>query len=278
MIVMQTNVRNNSNMTTDSNVLKMKTALEQALDNEEFVLYYQPQINVETAKVSGVEALVRWNHPKLGLISPDKFIAVAEKTDLMGRLGQWILKRACRQNQVWKNQGLPPLIISVNLSLFQLQDPNFRDMVKEVLEETKLPATSLELEITEAIILANPEMVHQTLLNLTQLGVYLSLDDFGSGYSCLNYLSKLPFGTLKIAQSCIKNLTKDYQNISLVSVILAVGKTLDIRVVAEGVETQQQLDILKNLHCPEMQGYFFSQPLTPDEVTQFFALSQSSTR
>ncbi|WP_009543303.1 putative bifunctional diguanylate cyclase/phosphodiesterase [Crocosphaera subtropica] len=265
-------------MTTDSNVLKMKTALEQALDNEEFVLYYQPQINVETAKVSGVEALVRWNHPKLGLISPDKFIAVAEKTDLMGRLGQWILKRACRQNQVWKNQGLPPLIISVNLSLFQLQDPNFRDMVKEVLEETKLPATSLELEITEAIILANPEMVHQTLLNLTQLGVYLSLDDFGSGYSCLNYLSKLPFGTLKIAQSCIKNLTKDYQNISLVSVILAVGKTLDIRVVAEGVETQQQLDILKNLHCPEMQGYFFSQPLTPDEVTQFFALSQSSTR
>ncbi|EAZ87955.1 putative bifunctional diguanylate cyclase/phosphodiesterase [Crocosphaera chwakensis] len=259
-------------MATESKILKMKTALEQALDNEEFVLYYQPQINLETAKVSGVEALVRWNHPQLGLISPDKFITVAEKTDLINRLGRWVLNRACRENQAWQNLGFPLMTISINLSPFQLQDPNFKDMVKQILEQSELPPTCLELEITEEAILAHPEMTHQTLVNLKQLGVYLSLDDFGSGYSCLNYLSRLPFGTVKIAQSCIKNLTNDYHNISLVSVILAVGKTLDIRVVAEGVETQQQLETLKNLHCREMQGYYFTQPLTSEEITKFFSL------
>ncbi len=227
-----------------TNLLKITTAVQKALDNEELVLYYQPQINLKTAQVSGVEALVRWNHPRLGLIPPDKFIPLAEHSNLMTQIGQWILNRVCRQNQMWQNQGLRPLTISVNLSPSQLKDPNFQDIVKDVLKETRISPNCLELEITEKAILAEPEIVHQTLLNLKQLGVYLSLDDFGSGYSSLSYLSQLPFETLKIAQSCINNMSENYQKISLVFIILAVGKTLDVRVVAEGVETQQQVDIM----------------------------------
>ncbi|MEA5510577.1 EAL domain-containing protein [Crocosphaera sp. UHCC 0190] len=254
------------------NLLTAKTELQKAIDHEEFVLYYQPQIKIETGELSGIEALVRWNHPDFGLISPDKFIPLAEQTYLIGSLGQWILNTACCQNQAWQNLGLPPLIISVNLSAYQLESPSLGKIVKKVLKETRLEPQWLEFEITEEAILSNPEMAHQALLDLKQIGVHLSLDDFGSGYSSLSYLSKFPFGTLKIAQSCIENLTEDYQAISLISVIISLGKMLDMRVIAEGVETQKQLDILRNLDCREVQGYLLSQPLTQEEATSFLAL------
>ncbi|MEA5537380.1 EAL domain-containing protein [Crocosphaera sp. XPORK-15E] len=255
-----------------SKLLKAKTALQQALEQEELILYYQPQIKIETGEVSGIEALVRWNHPNLGQISPQKFIPLAEQTDLILGIGKWILRQACYQNKAWQDRGLLAFPISVNLSPRQLEDPNFIKMVKQVLGETKLAPHWLELEITEKFLLNNPAMAHQVLHDLRELGVYLSMDDFGSGYSCLNHLPKFPFGTLKIAQSCIKELTETPESIAVIAAAIALGKSLDLRVVAEGVETQQQLDLLRNLDCLEMQGYLLSHPLTQQEATSFLSL------
>ena len=180
-----------------------KTDLKQALAYEQLVLYYQPQIKLETGEVSGIEAFVRWNHPQFGLLSPDKFIPLAEENNLMDALGQWVLTTACRQNKLWQDQGLSSLTMSANLSPSQVQNPNLRDLVSQALKTTRLAPRWLELEITEDAIFSDPEMTHQVLLNLKQLGVHLCLDDFGNGYSSVYYLSTLPFGTLKIAQSCL---------------------------------------------------------------------------
>lgn len=255
-----------------SKLLKAKTILRQALENNEFVLYYQPQIKIKTGEISGIEALVRWNHPNLGQILPQKFIPLAEQTDLIFEIGKWILKTACHQNKVWQDSGLPPFIMSVNLSPQQLENPNLVSIVKQVLEETNLAPHWLELELTEKALLANPDTVHQTLQNLQKLGIHLSMDDFGSGYSCLNNLAKFTFATLKIAQSCIKQLTDTSENLAVISAAIALGNSLDIRVVAEGVETQKQLELLENLNCQEMQGYLLSQPLKLEEATNFLSL------
>ncbi|MEA5509602.1 EAL domain-containing protein [Crocosphaera sp. UHCC 0190] len=255
-----------------SKLLKAKTILQQALQQEELILYYQPQIKIETGEVSGIEALVRWNHPNLGQIYPQRFIPLAEQTDLILGIGKWILRQACYQNKAWQDLGLPPFTISVNLSPRQLEHPNFVKMVEQILGETKLSPHWLELEITEKLLLNNPEIAHQVLHDLRELGVHLSMDDFGSGYSCLNHLPKFPFGTLKIAQSCIKELTETPESIAIIAAAIALGKSLDLRVVAEGVETQQQLDLLRNLDCLEMQGYLLSHPLTQQEATSFLSL------
>ncbi|CCQ49897.1 GGDEF [Crocosphaera watsonii WH 8502] len=188
------------NLTIDpkaSKLLKAKTALEEALKHQELELYCQPQIKIRTGEISGVEALIRWNHPELGQIKPQKFIPVAEQTDSIISIGEWVLRQACLQNRTWQDMGLPNLIMSVNLSPLQLKDTNFINLVESILGETKLAPQWLELEITEKAILANTEIAHQVLQNLRQLGIHLSMDDFGTGYSCLNHLPKFPLWHLK---------------------------------------------------------------------------------
>ncbi|MDJ0598869.1 MAG: EAL domain-containing protein [Crocosphaera sp.] len=268
-----------SHLTIDpkaSRLLKAKTALQKALSHQELELYYQPQIKIKTGEISGFEALVRWNHPELGKISPQKFIPVAEQTDSILLIGEWILKEACRQNKAWQDMGLPNFIMSVNLSPLQLKDPNFVNRVKQILKETQLAPHWLELEITEKAILANSELAHQVLQDLRQLGVHLSMDDFGTGYSCINHLPQFPFGTLKIAQSCIKELTEKPETIAIISAAIALGNSLDLRVIAEGVETQNQLDLLQDLNCREAQGYLLSYPLNYRDATRFLDLYRGS--
>ncbi|EAZ90016.1 EAL domain-containing protein [Crocosphaera chwakensis] len=259
-----------------SKLLKAKTALKQALNQQELELYYQPQIKIKTGEISGFEALVRWNHPDLGQINPQKFIPIAEQTDSILMIGEWILREACRQTKAWQDMGLPNFIISVNLSPLQIKDPNFVNIIKQILQETRLDSHWLELEITEKAILANSELSHQVLQALRQLGVHLSMDDFGTGYSCLNHLSKFPFSTLKISQSCIQELIDKPETIAIISAAIALGNSLDLRVIVEGVETHKQLDLLQHLGCREAQGYLLSQPLTNIEATQFLNLSQDS--
>ena len=265
------------NLTIDpkaSKLLKAKTALEEALKHQELELYYQPQIKIRTGEISGVEALIRWNHPELGQIKPQKFIPVAEQTDSIISIGEWVLRQACLQNRTWQDMGLPNLIMSVNLSPLQLKDTNFINLVESILGETKLAPQWLELEITDKAILANTEIAHQVLQNLRQLGIHLSMDDFGTGYSCLNHLPKFPFGTLKIAQSCVQEITEKPENIAIISAAIALGNSLDLRVIAEGVETNKQLKLLENLDCREAQGYLLSQPLNYQEATRFLEVYQ----
>ncbi|MGK7884811.1 MAG: EAL domain-containing protein [Crocosphaera sp.] len=264
-----------SHLTIDtkaSKLLKAKTALEEALKSQQLELYYQPQIKINTGEISGFEALIRWNHPELGQINPQKFIPVAEQTDLIISIGEWVLREACRQNSAWQDMGLPHLIMSVNLSPLQLKDPNFFNLVESILRETKLDPQWLELEITEKAILANTELAHKVLQNLRQLGIHLSMDDFGTGYSCINHLPKFPFGTLKIAQSCVQEITEKPENIAIISAAVALGNSLDLRVIAEGVETNKQLNLLENLDCREAQGYLLSQPLNYQKATQFLEI------
>ena len=265
------------NLTIDpkaSKLLKAKTALEEALKHQELELYYQPQIKIRTGEISGLEALIRWNHPELGQIKPQKFIPVAEQTDSIISIGEWVLRQACLQNRTWQDMGLPNLIMSVNLSPLQLKDTNFINLVESILGETKLAPQWLELEITEKAILANTEIAHQVLQNLRQLGIHLSMDDFGTGYSCLNHLPKFPFSTLKIAQSCVQGITEKPENIAIISAAIALGNSLDLRVIAEGVETNKQLKLLENLDCREAQGYLLSQPLNYQEATRFLEVYQ----
>ncbi|MDJ0511201.1 MAG: EAL domain-containing protein [Crocosphaera sp.] len=267
-----------SDLTIDpkaSKLLKAKSTLQQALDNHELELYYQPQMKIKTGEISGIEALVRWNHPKLGQINPIKFIPIAEQTNLMNLIGQWILTEACRQNKHWQDLGFSNFRVSVNLSPLQLKDPNFVTIIERVLRETKLAPCWLELEITEKVILNDLELTHQVLDKLQRLGINLCLDDFGIGYSCLTHLPNFPFRTLKIAQSCVKEIKNKPEKIAVVSAAVAVGNTLDLRVVAEGVETHQQLDLLQHLDCQEVQGYILSHPLDHIEATQFLDLYQS---
>ncbi len=259
----------------ESKLLKIKTTLQKAFEQEEFSLYYQPKFNLETEKISGLEALVRWNHPQLGLIPPDKFVPLAEQTELICSLGEWILKKACSQNLAWQNLGLPPITVSVNLSPDQLQDPNFVQVVRQVLKDTKLAPEWLELEVTENIFFTHPEMAHRTLLDLKQLGLNLCLDDFGSGSSSFNHLLKFPFDTIKVAQSCVQELSKDQKQFAVISAVLSLATNLKIRAVAEGVETEKQLNLLRNLDCQEIQGYLFSQPLTSKEATRFLFMHSS---
>jgi diguanylate cyclase (GGDEF)-like protein len=254
-------------------LFKAKNLLSQALTHQEFALYYQPQVNASSGEIHGMEALLRWKHPRFGAVSPSKFIPLAEETDLIIPIGKWVLKTACLQNQAWQKIGLPSLPVSVNLSPRQLHHPEIVKMVGEVLEETGLHPHWLELEITEAAIINNVELTGKVLREFHQLGVHISMDDFGIGCSSLGYLKQLPFHTLKIAQSFVRELKEDSQDTALLSALITLGRSLNLKVVAEGVETQQQVELLRSLHCEEMQGYRFSQPLQAEEAARFLALN-----
>lgn len=259
-------------LTTEASLLlNLESLLHQALERRQFSLDYQPQIHCKTGRITGMEALLRWEHPELGLIAPQKFLPLAQKTDVILHLTKWVLTAACQQNLSWQKDKLPPFPIAVNLSAREFQQPNLPEVVARVLNETGLDPQWLELELTEPTLRQNTGLAQKTLRDLHHLGVRIALDDFGIGYSALGYLTHFPLHTLKIAQTFIRDLRGTPPEISMISAIVALGQGFDLRVIAEGVETQQQHDILIHHHCEEIQGYWYSRPLNAKAITQFLS-------
>jgi len=244
--------------------------LQQALLTDQFVIYYQPIVNATDAQLLGVEALIRWQHPTRGLLTPDSFIALCEENHFIIPLGAWICRTSCEQIKKWHALGFSNLYVSVNLSTVQLEHPNLTKMVEEVLETTGLPPKYLRLEITESQIMNDIPHCLQTLTDLRQLGLQLSIDDFGTGYSSLFYLKEFPFSQLKIDKSFIQDLPTNIACVGIVESIIKLSKSLGLTLIAEGVETKEQVAILKNLHCDALQGYLFGKPMPVDKFTQMF--------
>jgi predicted signal transduction protein with EAL and GGDEF domain len=239
--------------------------LRTALDNNEFELYYQPQIDIATKNVSGLEALIRWNSSELGFVSPLRFISIAEDTHMIIPIGEWVLRNACIYLKKLHQQGYEELTMSVNISMVQLIQEDFLDMVMDTLDRVKLNPKYLELEITESTLMESYEIIESKLELLKEKGLRIALDDFGKGYSSLNYLRQLPIATLKIDKSFIDTIGSKGKHKSLTSLMIKIGKTMGLNVVAEGVETQEQMDYLVKNKCDRMQGYLFSKPM-PEEL------------
>jgi len=246
--------------------VSLENALYSALDNDEFELYYQPQVSLQTGHVTGVEALIRWRHPQLGLVSPARFIEVAEETGLIVPIGEWVLRTACVQAAAWHRAGFWPTM-SVNVSARQLQQSMLAPTVRRVLAETGLDPTYLELELTESVLVSDPAATGAVLHQLKTLGVTLALDDFGTGYSSLSYLTHFPIDVIKIDQAFVSALPGKPESASVILAVIALAKALGQKTVAEGVETLVQLDFLDRSGCDVMQGYYFSPPLPEDEMT-----------
>ncbi|CEK14851.1 diguanylate cyclase (GGDEF) domain-containing protein [Chthonomonas calidirosea] len=244
--------------------LQLETSLRKAFVNHEFVVYYQPQVDTVTGQIIGMEALIRWHHPELGMIPPSEFIPLAEETGLIIPLGDWVLRTACQQAQLWYKKG-HRLRVAVNLSLRQFQQANLVEDIEKILTETHLDPQLLELEITESVAMSDLARTMQVLQALKRLGVHLSLDDFGTGYSSLSSLSLLPVDTVKIDKSFIQTLQADPRNAAIVETILHMARNLQLHVVAEGVEEPQQQQFLTERHCHTVQGYLFSKPLTAQD-------------
>jgi diguanylate cyclase (GGDEF)-like protein len=251
--------------------LHLHTQLRTALQQKEFQLHYQPQIDLVSGSVIGMEALIRWHHPEKGIISPALFIPVAEASGLIIPIGEWVLEEACRQARIWQKNGQAPFRVAVNLSALQFQRGNIIDTVSKALERSGLPPGMLELELTESILLQDMESALKTIHDLKVLGVQLSIDDFGTGYSSLSYLKRLKVDKLKIDQSFVRDLVTDIDDMAIVSAIIQLGKNLQLRVIAEGVETAEQLSFLSSHECDEAQGYFFSRPLAPADLEVWLA-------
>ncbi|HCT98934.1 MAG TPA: diguanylate cyclase [Methylococcaceae bacterium] len=257
--------------------LEMETNLRQAFKNNEFSLNYQPQFALKTQKLIGAEVLVRWHHPVLGWISPAVFIPYAEKSNLIIALGEWVLRTACMQAVSWQKTGLTLQPMSVNLSGMQLKQPDLLYKVAQILEETQFPAHLLELELTEGVLMANVEETITTLKKLKEMGIRLSIDDFGTGYSSLSYLKRFPIDTLKIDQSFIKEITTSSDDSAIASTIIAMAHNLRLNVIAEGVETIEQANILLDKDCDDVQGYFFSRPLCEADFCQLLTKMQAES-
>ena len=236
--------------------------LRRALEREEFTLHYQPKINLKTGTIIGVEALIRWVHPTLGPVSPAEFIPTAEDSGLILPIGDWVLGEACRQARVWLDAGLPAITMAVNVSAIQFRDANFLKRISKVLGETGLDPTSLELEVTESVLMKRAEFTASILQNLRERGVQVSVDDFGTGYSSLSYLRKFPLDALKIDQSFVRQISAG-EDTTIVTAVIAMARSLKLRVIAEGVETLEELAFLQDQQCDEAQGYYFSRPVTP---------------
>ncbi|WP_283150698.1 bifunctional diguanylate cyclase/phosphodiesterase [Silvimonas soli] len=258
--------------------LQLETSMRLALTNQEFVLHYQPQVSVPGNRIIGAEALIRWQHPEQGLIPPSRFIPIAEDSRMIVAIGTWVLQTACRQAGKWQAAGLAPMTIAVNLSPLQLHQPNLPEIVAEALADSGLDAQYLELEITESVIMQEGEQVTLVLHRLKKLGVKLSIDDFGTGYSSLSYLKRFAFDKLKVDQSFVRDLTTDPNDEAIVLAIIGLGKTLGMAVLAEGVETAEQLAFLKLAGIDSVQGYLLSRPITAETfealVTPALPLSQ----
>jgi len=259
--------------------LALETSLRRAIENDEFLVYYQPRVSVDSLQITGVEALVRWQHPQLGLVSPAEFIGLAEETGLIVPLGEWVLKAACHQNKRWQAKGFTPMRMAVNLSGRQFQQQNIAESVVRTLDFTGLAPEHLELELTESSIMNNPEFAIDVLSNLKSMGIKISVDDFGTGFSSLSHLKRLPIDCLKVDQAFVRDATTDPDDAALVTAIITLAHNLRMTVVAEGVETEEQLQFLHMLKCDEIQGYLFSRPLPADGLGELLAVrSLSPTR
>jgi diguanylate cyclase (GGDEF)-like protein len=252
----------------------LETSLRHAVENEEFLLHYQPRVAIDSLQIIGVEALVRWQHPELGLVPPGDFIPLAEETGLILPIGEWVLREACRQNRSWQDRGVARMRVGVNISARQFRQQSLAETVMRILEETELAPDLLELELTESSIMSNAEATIDVLTQLQIRGVTISVDDFGTGFSSLSYLKRLPLDYLKIDQSFVRDVTTDPDDAALVRAIVTLAHNLRLRVVAEGVATIEQLRFLRLLRCDEVQGYLISQPL-PVEAIERFLLADS---
>ena len=248
--------------------MELSTNLYRAIEKNELELYYQPQLSCHNNQIMGVEALIRWRHPVMGLISPAKFIPIAEKTGLILPIGEWVLRTACQQNKKWQEQGLPKIRMGVNLSLRQFHNNDLLNLVESVLKETKLAPQYLELEITETIAMKEKSYIINTLNAFRQIGVSIAIDDFGTEYSSLSYLKHLPVDRLKVAMQFIRGIGIDHKDEALAKGIIVLAKSIGMNVIAEGVETKEQLEFLKNHNCDEIQGYYFFKPLAEAEMTK----------
>lgn len=251
--------------------LHLRGNLRRALERNEFSLHYQPQISLASGGIIGAEALIRWNHPELGMIAPGRFIPIAEESGLIVQIGEWVLREACRQAAAWQQAGLPELLIAVNLSAVQFRRGDLERSVTQALTESGCDPTLLELELTESILIQNPENVLQTVKRLKALGVKFSVDDFGTGYSSLAYLKRFAVDKLKIDQSFIRDLTNEPENAAIVRAIVQMARSLNLKTIAEGVEDEQALAFLRLHHCDEAQGYYFARPLPADEFERYLA-------
>ncbi|MEQ6388313.1 EAL domain-containing protein [Bacillaceae bacterium S4-13-58] len=251
--------------------LTMENELRRAMRENQFEIHYQPQKEIESGRVVGLEALIRWNHPVRGLVSPGSFIPIAEKTGLIVELGYWVLREACRQNKEWQNQGYEPFVVSVNLSAKQFHSKNLVQKVEEILKETGLHPKYLELEITESIAMTNEDKIIFTLQGLRKLGVHVSIDDFGTGYSSLKYLSQFPISKLKIDKVFIHENRE--RNQAIIKSIIHMSHSLNMKVIAEGVETEEQLIFLQKEKCDEIQGFYYSKPLHPKNLATFLKMA-----
>jgi diguanylate cyclase (GGDEF)-like protein/PAS domain S-box-containing protein len=258
--------------------LLLENNLRRAFEKQEFILHYQPRVDMHCHQVLGMEALVRWQHPQLGLIPPAEFIPLAEEIGLIGQLGEWVLREACRQTKAWQEAGLPPIKVSVNLSARQLQSGHLVSLIGLVLAETGLDPALLELEITETSLMQDIERTRQILLQIVALGVQLSVDDFGTGYSSLSYLKRLPIHALKIDRSFVSDLVTDAEDAAIVTATIDLAHSLHLKVVAEGVVSRDQMDFLARHCCDEMQGFYFSRPLPAADFEQAFRNGQSTSR
>jgi EAL domain-containing protein (putative c-di-GMP-specific phosphodiesterase class I) len=246
--------------------LELEGALRRAVARGEFELYYQPQVDLASGCVIGLEALIRWHHPQLGLVHPERFIALAEETGLIVPIGAWALRTACFQSRAWQSAGLAPPRIAVNLSARQFAEPDLREVIAGVLAESGLAPACLEIEVTESLMMTNAEAAIGTMHALKAMGIGLSIDDFGTGYSSLSYLKRFPADVLKIDKSFVHDLAGSPDNGAMVSAIIALARGLHMRVVAEGVETQAQLDYLRAEGCDYVQGYLYSRAVPVAEI------------
>jgi diguanylate cyclase (GGDEF)-like protein/PAS domain S-box-containing protein len=255
----------------------LEAGLRLALEREEFLLHYQPKINLETGEITGVEALIRWRQRERGLVPPSQFVPVAEDCGLILPIGRWVLREACRQARAWQDVGLPPLPIAVNVSAVEFRKKGFVSAVRAILSETGLDPRHLELELTEGVLMEDVESTASVLRALKLLGVHLAVDDFGTGYSSLSYLRQFPIDVLKIDQSFIRQISADPDDSKIVTAIINLGKSLKLLVVAEGIETREQLAFLRARHCAEGQGYLFSQPVSAGEITDLLQMGFAET-
>ena len=247
--------------------LAMESSLRRAVERNEFQLHYQPKLDLRTGAIAGVEALVRWQHPDWGMVSPAQFIPLAEETGLIVQIGEWVLRAACEQNKRWRDQGIPPLRVAVNLSARQFAQKTLLSDIAKTIAQSGLTPDCIELEITESLVMTNPEHATETLHKLKTMGISLSIDDFGTGYSSLAYLKRFPIDCIKIDRSFIKDIPTEADDMAITRGVIALGHSLRLKVVAEGVETVEQQDFLRSNDCDEMQGYLFSKPLPAEEVT-----------
>ena len=257
--------------------LSLDTGIHKALDNNEFSLVYQPQINLRTGEIVGVEALLRWEHPEHGTISPTEFILFAEESGLIVDIGKWVIKTACAELSRWRIAGLPEIRMSINVSARQLMEDDIVQNILDSLKDYDIPGKNIELEITENAIMDDMDSIIRKLKELSKHNITIAIDDFGTGYSSLSYLHKLPIQTLKIDRTFLKENRINKGDNTIINTIVAMARGLNLNVIAEGVESQAQLEYLREIECNEAQGFLFGKPLPPDVISQLLVQEPYAT-